>query len=136
MDKHTRARGRGRPKWENGGFWCTSKVQDLGCCSFHKFLRIVIGMQECTPGRPFCVILEGNVLETGRQDRGCVCLWWSVPRKSGRPSRSVHLCERPLGGAAWQFSSVGKDKMASDALKGSSSCETLPFIININDEQE
>lgn len=123
-----KGRWQGASKVGNGGFWCTSKVQELGCCSFHKFLRIVIGMQECAPGRPFCVILEGNVLETGRQDRGCVCLWTrprSVPRKSGRASRSVHLCELPPGGAAWPFSSVSKYKMASDALKGTSSCETL-----------
>lgn len=30
------------------------------------FLRLVIGMQECLPRRPFCVILEGNVFATGR----------------------------------------------------------------------
>lgn len=76
-------------------------VQGLGtgvmlCDELSQVAQNCIGMQECNPRRPFCVILGGkHVCNWLQGQRMCVSLDAVVAgaRKSGCPSRSVHLCE-------------------------------------------
>lgn len=78
------------------------------------------------------------MLETGRRDRGCVCLWIrqrSVPRKSGRASRSVHLCELPPGGAAWPSSSVSKYKNGFRCFEVYAVLRNTLILINTDDKK-
>lgn len=82
-------------------------VQGLGtgvmlCDELSQVAQNRIGMQECNPRRPFCVILGGkHVCNWLQGQRICVSLDAVVAgaKKSGRPSRSVHLCELL---AVWQ----------------------------------